>query len=374
MTASIQPSESRPEPSERTRAWLEVDLAALVANARTVAAVAGVPLLPMVKANGYGLGAVACARALETLAPWGFGVATVEEAEELRGAGITRPIVVFTSWVVGHGSWVLGAGIRPVIGDIASLEAWLASDPRPTTHDQRPFHLEIDTGMSRAGIRWDDHAALQRASALLADAPGWEGVFTHFHSAETDLSATDLQWDRLVDALHWFPRRPPLVHVANSAGALRGKAFAADLVRPGIYLYGGGVGEWAPAPRPVAKLQGRVVGLREVAIGDTVSYSAAWRADVPTSIATVSCGYADGLLRSGSNRSRVEVNGLVVPVAGRVTMDMTMIAVPSGAVALGDVVTIFGGKVTLADHAEQMGTNMYESLTAIGPRVPRFYR
>ena len=228
--------------------------------------------------------------------------------------------------------------------------------------------------MSRAGIRWDDHAALQRASALLADAPGWEGVFTHFHSAETDLSATDLQWDRLVDALHWFPRRPPLVHVANSAGALRGKAFAADLVRPGIYLYGGGVGEWAPAPRPVAKLQGRVVGLREVAIGDTVSYSAAWRADVPTSIATVSCGYADGLLRSGSNRSRVEVNGLVVPVAGRVTMDMTMIAVPSGAVALGDVVTIFGGKVTLADHAEQMGTNMYESLTAIGPRVPRFYR
>ncbi len=374
MTASIQPSESRPERSERTRAWLKVDLAALVANARTVAAATGVPLLPMVKANGYGLGAVACARALEAITPWGFGVATVEEAEELRRAGITRPIVVFTPWVSGLGSRVLQEGIRPVIGDIGSLETWLAvGDSRPATRDPRPFHLEIDTGMSRAGIRWDDHAGLQRAAALLADASGWEGVFTHFHSAETDPGATTLQWDRFLDALRWFPRRPALVHVANSAGALRGKAFAADLVRPGIYLYGGSVGEWAPPPRPVAWLQGRVVGLRQVAPGDTVSYGATWRATAPTSIATVSGGYADGLLRSGSNQLRVEVNGLVVPVVGRITMDMTMVAVPSGAVVLGDVVTFFGGLVSLTDHAEAMGTNAYESLTAIGPRVPRIY-
>lgn len=375
MTASIQPSESRPERSERTRAWLEVDLAALVANARTVAAASGVPLLPMVKANGYGLGAVACARALEAVTPWGFGVATVEEAEELRGAGITRPIVVFTPWIAaGEERGMADEEVRRVIGDVASLRAWLgATDAGRTTHDAPLFHLEIDTGMSRAGIRWDDHAALQRAAALVADASGWEGIFTHFHSAEADAGATYLQWDRFVDALHWFPRRPALVHVANSAGALRGKAFAADLVRPGIYLYGGSVGEWAPAPRPVAWLQGRVVGLRQVTTGDTVSYEATWRADAPTSIATISCGYADGLLRSGSNRLRVEVNGLVVPVIGRITMDMTMVAVPSGAVVLGDVVTFFGGLVSLNDHAEAMGTNAYESLTAIGARVPRIY-
>jgi alanine racemase len=372
VTASIQPPESRPEQSERTRAWLEVDLAALVANARTVAAAAGVPLLPMVKANGYGLGAVACARALESVDPWGFGVATMEEAEELRGAGIARPIVVFTPWVVGHGSWVPQGGIRPVLGDLASLEAWLTThDARLTTHDPRPFHLEIDTGMSRAGIRWDDHAALQRASSLLADAPGWEGVFSHFHSAESDPGATDLQWDRFLDALHWFPRRPEFVHIANSAGALRHKTFAGDLVRPGIYLYGGNVGEWAPAPQAVAKLQARVVGLRQLSVGDTVSYNGTWRADVPSSIATVSCGYADGLLRTGSNRLRVEVNGKVVPVVGRITMDMTMVAVPAGAAALGDIVTFFGGKISLGEHAETMGTNAYESLTAIGPRVPR---
>ena len=374
MTASIQPSESRPESSERTRAWLEVDLAALVANARTVAAAAGVPLLPMVKANGYGLGAIACARALESVDPWGFGVATLEEAEELCGAGITRPIVVFTPWIArveSRESRV--AGVRRVLGDVESLELWLAQDSQLSALDSRLFHLEIDTGMSRAGIRWDDHQSLQRVSELLTTAEGWEGVFTHFHSAETDLAVTDQQWERFVDALHWFPRRPPLVHVANSAGALRRKAFAADLVRPGIYLYGGDVGEWAPAPRPVAKLQGRVVGLRQLTTGDTVSYAATWRADAPTGLATISCGYADGLLRSGSDRLLVEVNDQIVPVTGRITMDMTMIAVPAGAVALGDVVTVFGGKVTLADHAEQMGTNMYESLTAIGPRVPRIY-
>ena len=357
------------------RAWLEVDLARLVANARTVASTAGTPILPMVKANGYGLGAVAAARALEAVDPWGFGVATMAEADELRAAGIVRPIVVFTPWTARDaGRGLRDAGVRPVIGDVASLEAWRAIEPPPASRAPHPFHLEIDTGMSRAGLRWNDHAALQRASELLATAEGWEGVFTHFHSADADQAATDQQWDRFVEALCWFPRRPALVHVANSAGALRGRMYAADLVRPGIFLYGGGVGEWAPAPLVVATLKSRIVALRRLEPGDSVSYHGTWRADAPTEIATIACGYADGLLRSGSDRLRVEVNSAVVPVVGRVTMDMTMVAVPAGAAALGDVVTFFGGKVSLAEHAAAMGTNVYEALTAIGPRVPRIYR
>ena len=375
MTASIQPSETRPERREGERAWLEVDLSALVANARTIAATSGAPVLPMVKANGYGLGAVAVARALEGVSPWGYGVATTGEAQELRAAGITRPIIVFTPWVDGRSSVVGDAGIRPVIGDVRSLEAWLEGSPAPQRPSApAPFHLEIDTGMSRSGIRWDDRESLQRAAELLGTRADWEGVFTHFHSAESDPGATDLQWDRFMDALCWFPERPPFVHAANSAGALRGKMFAADLVRPGIYLYGGGVGEWAPAPRPVATLKATITALRSVRLGDTVSYNGTWVADGPTEIATLAIGYADGLLRSGSNRLRVEVNGQVVPVVGRVTMDMTMVALPAGLGRLGDVATIFGGKVTLAEHAEQMGTNMYESLTSIGARVPRVHR
>ena len=111
-----------------------------------------------------------------------------------------------------------------------------------------------------------------------------------------------------------------------------------------------------------------------MAAGDTVSYLGTWRAEAPTEIATIPCGYADGLLRSGSNRLRVEWNGSLVPVVGRITMDMTMLALPAGTAALGDVVTIFGGAVSLAAHAEALGTNTYEALTAISPRVPRLYR
>jgi alanine racemase len=358
VTASIQPSEAR--------AWLEVDLGRLVANARTVASTAGVPILPMVKANGYGLGAVAVAQALESVDPWGYGVATWPEAEELRRAGITRPVVVFTPWIAGLWSEVSEA--RPVIGDVGALEAWLASG------DPRPFHLEIDTGMSRAGIRWNDHASLQRAAELLAKGEGWEGVFTHFHSSESDLPATEEQWDRFVDALCWFPRRPRFVHAANSAGALRGKVFAGDLVRPGIYLYGGEVGEWTAAPGAVASLKARVVGVRDLAAGESVSYNATWRAEHPTQLATIAAGYADGVLRSGSGKARVEIGGQVVPVVGRITMDMTMVAVPAGRVKVGEVATIFGGAVSLAAHAAALGTNSYEALTAIGPRIPRLYR
>jgi len=368
VTASIQPSDAR--------AWLEVDLAKLVANARTVAATAGVPILPMVKANGYGLGAVAVARALESVDPWGFGVATWTEAEELRRAGIERPVVVFTPWVKGTGDLGPGtAGVRPVIGDVDSLAAWLSDPPvRSPRSPVPPFHLEIDTGMSRAGIRWNDHASLQRAAELVAEAPGWEGVFTHFHSSESDLPATEEQWDRFVDALCWFPRRPRFVHAANSAGALRGKVFAGDLVRPGIYLYGGGVGEWAPAPQVVAALKARVVAVRKLEAGESVSYNATWSADGPVEIVTLACGYADGLLRSGSGRVRVEIDGAVVPVVGRITMDMTMVAVPAGTVRPGAVATVFGGKVPLLEHATSLGTNVYEALTAIGPRIPRIHR
>jgi alanine racemase len=367
VTASIQPSEAR--------VWLEVDLERLVANARTVSATAGVPILPMVKANGYGLGAVAVAKALEAVDPWGYGVATWPEAEELRRAGIARPLIVFTPWVPGvESSESRVRGVRRVIGDVESLGALLSENSQlPTPHSQL-FHLEIDTGMSRSGIRWNDHAALQRAAELLADAEGWEGVFTHFHSSESDLRATEEQWDRFVEALCWFPRRPRFVHAANSAGALRGKLFAGDLVRPGIYLYGGGVGEWAPAPQVVATLRTRVVGVRRLEAGESVSYNATWRAEGPVEIATLACGYADGLLRSGSGKIRVEIAGAVVPVVGRITMDMTMVAVPAGSVRVGAVATIFGGQVSLADHAAALGTNVYEALTAVGPRTPRVHR
>ncbi|HEX5632415.1 MAG TPA: alanine racemase, partial [Gemmatimonadales bacterium] len=330
------------------RAWVDVDLSALVANARTVAERSQSRLLPMVKANGYGLGAVPVARALEAVDPWGFGVATPEEGAELRAAGIVRPIVVFTPFLPAWREACLAARLTPAIGDPLALLAW-----RDTG---RPFHLEIDTGMSRGGVRWDDHAALDAvAVALRAGAP-CEGLFTHFHSADTDAAATDLQWLRFQEALRALPARPALVHVANSAGALRGPRFGADLVRPGIFLYGGAAGE---VPRPVAALRARVVAVRRLAAGDTASYGASFRAARPTTIATLGIGFADGLLRSLSGRGRAEHAGRVVRFAGRVTMDMTLIDVGSRAIAPGDVVTVWGGKVTLDAQAAAARTIGY---------------
>jgi alanine racemase len=358
-------------PSETARAWVDVDLDALVANARTIADACGSRLLPMVKANGYGLGATRVALALEPLDPWGYGVATTEEGQALRAAGVNRPILVVSTLTAETLESVVGQKFRPTIGDAAMLRAWVA-------RTDAPFHLEIDTGMSRGGIRWSDAAAVAETAQELAAAPGWEGVFTHFHSADTDEGSVAVQWRRFQETLSRLPSRPPLVHAANSAAALCGRAYAADLIRPGIFLYGGEARAGGPSPRPVAALRARVVALRTVAAGESVSYGATWVADRPTTVATLAIGYADGVLRATDRGAtwpprRVEIRGRAVPLVGRVTMDMCMAAVDDGQVAVGDVATLFGGLVTLDEQAKSVGTISYEVLTSLGPRLPRRY-
>ncbi len=343
------------------RAWVDVDLTALVGNARTVATRARSRLLPMVKANAYGLGAVPVCRALDALDPWGFGVATTAEGAELRAAGITRPIVVFSPLHPAGLSACVEHDLRPALGDAASLAAWIPNG--------RPFHLEVDTGMGRAGLRWNGGTALSDAARMLANAPGWEGIFTHFHSADTDPAATSTQWDRFQMVLGAMPSRPPLVHAANSAAALLGTRYAADLVRPGIFLYGGAAG--GQAPEPVARMCARIVAMRQLQAGDPVSYGATWIAPAQVEAATLSAGYADGIPRSLSNRGVLEIGGHRCRILGRVTMDMTV--VESGA-AVGDTATIFGGMITLDQQAAAAGTISYELLTSIAARVERRYR
>jgi alanine racemase len=356
---------------ETARAWVDVDLAALAANARRVAAISGARLLPMVKANGYGLGAVEIARALEALDPWGFGIATVEEGGALRAAGIGRPLLVVSPLLPSDVERYLEHDLRPSIGDARALGAWMA-------RTDQPFHVEVDTGMSRGGVRWNDATTLEYLRKTLATASGWEGIYTHFHSADVDPAPVAVQWDRFQATLSMLPRRPALVHAANSAAALMGRTYAADLVRPGIFLYGGRAG--AVEPRPVAALRTRVVAVRTVEAGGTVSYGATWQAKSPATIATLGIGYADGFFRAtrevrGEKSSPprvVELRGREAPVVGRVTMDLTMIAV-EGPVEIGDVVTVYGGSVSLDRQALSMGTISYELLTALSPRIPRRY-
>jgi len=346
----------------RTRAWVDIDLDALARNARRFQAHMQRPLLPMVKADGYGLGAEAVAHALEPLGPWGYGIATVEEGATLRRAGITRPILLFTPLYpqILHGC--LTWGLRPSIGDPDTLALWLEAGGGP-------FHLAVDTGMGRSGIPWHDAEKWERLQSMLAAQPAFEGMYSHLHSAGEDAEASALQAARFEEVVRRLPARPPLLHIANSAAD---PSLAMDLVRPGIQLYGGRVG--GLEGETVVRLQARVVSVRRVRPGDTVSYGATWHAERATTIATLAIGYADGLHRSLSGVGKVELRDTVCSIAGRVTMDLTMVDAGDLPVVVGDVATVFGGQVSLEEQSELAGTIPYELLTALGPRLPRLYR
>ena len=320
----------------------------------------------MVKADAYGLGALPIVSALASADPWGFGVATIEEAVELAAHGVSLPILVFTPALAEQLPRFRDHELRPVLDDPAVIQQWGAG---------LPYHGEIDTGMGRAGIRWDDAEAL----AVLASHPP-EGVFTHFHSADATPASMDEQLRRFEAALSRLPERPAVVHVANSAGALRSSG-AFDLVRPGIFLYGGVAAPDLEPPLPVVTLRARLVSTRLLEAGESVSYGAEWSAPNQTVVGTVSLGYADGVPRSLQNRASVLRGGRRHPVVGRITMDMMMIDLgPEGqsGAQLGDVVTLIGEDggeaITLDEFADWAGTISYEILTGLSGRLRKVYR
>jgi len=320
----------------------------------------------MVKADGYGLGVAAVVRALEPLDPWGYGLATVPEALALRREGITRPLVVFTPLLPDPAliAACRGAGVRPVLGDLDALDAWLAGGGGA-------FHVEVDTGLNRCGFAWRDRDTLTRLGARVRTYDTFEGIFTHFHSPDADPGTARAQLERFDAVLSYFELNPPLVHYTNSAAAGIGLSRHGELARPGIFLYGGAAGSLVP--EPVAALRARVVAVRPVRAGDSVSYGADAVLSRDSRIATVAIGYADGVPRSLSGTGRVELHGVSLPIVGRVTMDMVMVDAGELPVGVGDIATVFGGRVSLDEQAALGGTVSYELLTRITPRVPRLY-
>ncbi|HJU70131.1 MAG TPA: alanine racemase [Gemmatimonadaceae bacterium] len=348
------------------RAWVEIDLGALQRNAAALAQRAQAPLLPMIKADAYGLGAIPVARVLERLDPWGYGVATILEGLELRAAGVMRPIVLFTPLGDDELDDVREAGLTPSLSRAQSIDRWRASGGGA-------WHLAIDTGMSRAGVRWDEVAALREA--IVSCPP--EGAYTHFHSAELNDGSLDEQERRFREALASVPERPTVVHVENSAAVARRARSAWNCVRPGIFLYGVGSGEGALVePEPVIHLRARVIDLRHVRDGETVSYDATYRAVGERRIATLGIGYADGYPRALSNRGCVQLGERHVSVAGVVTMDMTMVDVTDVPCTLGDVATLIGADRSLdvATVARAAEMSPYELLTGLRGRLARVYR
>jgi alanine racemase len=341
----------------------------------------------MVKADAYGLGAVAVAEAVEReLAPggpWAFGVAAVAEGEALRDRGWRGRVLLSAPALPDELPRAARSGLTPGISSLEALRRW--AELAAESGRRLPFHLEVDTGMGRAGLPWAE--AGEWAPAVAECAGGrllWEGTFTHFHSAdEPDLSATDRQWERFRHALSLLPAPAEgdparVVHTSNSAASLRRAGYGCDLVRPGIFLFGGEAGADL-RPEPVAAVRARVALVRRVPAGTTVGYGATYTAPEPEVWGTAAIGYGDGLRRSlGPAGGEAIVRGVRVPIVGRISMDVTVLnlsRVPGARV--GDVATFIGRdggeEIRVDEVAARCGTISYEILTGLAPRLPRVY-
>jgi alanine racemase len=337
-------------------------------------------MIPMVKADGYGVGAERVVRALDPERPWGYGVATVEEGAALRRAGVQRPIVVFGPIPPGEEGRAAAARLIATISDTDSLARWVAVSPGEGALD---FHVEIDTGMGRSGFDWRETAEWAARVRALCGRVRWTGVYTHFHSADAlDATATRTQWTRFRDALAQLPlsRENLMVHAANSAAALRWREYAEDAVRPGIFLYGGRAVEpdvsGVARPQPVVAVRARIVRVRDVPPGTTCGYGATYAARSWERWATLPVGYADGVFRNLGNRGEVLIRGQRTPVIGRISMDMTVVDISGIADAgTGDVATLIGRdrdeEITIDDVGARAGTISYEVLTRLTARLPR---
>jgi len=367
---------------ERARAWVDVSASALRENFRTVRKAVGddVRMIPMVKADAYGLGMAEAISALEPLSPWGYGIAAVEEGVRIRRMGLPGPILVCSAVPPASYRDAVEARLTVSISDLGGLANLREASIEAGAPGR--FHLEVDTGMGRAGFDWNgvgDWAP--GVEALLGPELIWEGCFTHFHSADgADGSPTATQWQRLLATVEKLQSKPNglLIHACNSPGALRRPDFAGDAVRPGIFLYGGIAGDALPSPAPVASLRARIVYLKEAHPGTTVGYGSTYAATDAERWASVSIGYGDGLPRLLSNRGEALVRGRRAPIIGRISMDVTVLNVTGfQEVKVGDVVTFFGqadgGEISLEEVAGHAGTINYEILTGLTQRLPRIW-
>jgi alanine racemase len=366
--------------------WAEISLPALKHNYLTIRNHLSAPaqLMAVVKGNAYGHGAVECARALEEVdADW-FGVAMVEEGIELRRAGITRPIFCLSGFWRGQADDLIARDLTTAVyrlDQVEELNARAGALGRVVN-----FHLKVDTGMGRLGVRLDDLAEFARSIARLPSVK-LDGVMTHFAAA--DSAATDYterqiaRYEEAVEILCDLGFAPSWRHLANSAGIHAYPQSHGNLARVGGAMYGLMRDALSPNlepfdARPVMSLHSRVVMLKTTPAGTPIGYGLSFTTARESRIATLPIGYADGLRRSHSNNGQVLLRGHFAPIVGRVSMDLTIIDVTDvPAAEVGDEAILIGERgglrIFAEDLAEQIGAISYEIVTGISARVPRVY-
>jgi len=384
--------------------WADISLSALTHNLRAIrdfvnpkSEKLATPrkVLCIVKGNGYGHGGPQVAKALERAGADWFGVTGATEGEQVREAGVRKPILALTSFWRGEEAQLLANNISPAIircEQLAALDS--AASKRKFAKRSAGFHLKIDSGMNRLGIASTDIECFtrqyERSSRLKL-----EGVFTHFASSEVfdgPVAAQNRRQEerfyKAVERLRSLGVDPGIVHLANSAAIASRPETWADMVRPGAILYGYHPGydpierrvqaEKELPLRPVMSLRARIINMRNVPPGDGVGYGSKFLPVRASKIAVLAAGYGDGVHRSLGNKGSVLVRGVLAPIVGIVSMDVTMIDVTDVPdVALGDVATFYGtdGEHVLPANlvARGIGTVTSDLLCAVSARVPRIY-
>jgi alanine racemase len=375
-------SRSRPlDGSVPARAWAEVYLEAIEHNLTRIRELAApAQVMAVVKADGYGHGAVYASRAALAAGASRLAVATLREAAELRRAGIDVPIQILGVILEGNESFLVELG--DVVATVSTMdEARRLSLAAGRVGGSVKVHLKLDSGMHRLGA---SREAAEELARFLQEDPGleFEGAMTHFAAAGSDREYTLKQIAEFDDFVAWLEAesmRPKLVHAANSATLALHPEARYDMVRSGLAAYGiadpAEVGEVLNL-RPAMRLCARIVNVKRVAAGEPVGYGCTWRASQESVIATASIGYADGLRTSLSNRGAALVRGARVPVVGRVSMDFTALDVTElGDVRPGEEAVFFGrqgeAEITAAEAAASMDAIPYELICGVSFRVWR---
>jgi len=364
--------------------WVEVDLDAIAYNLRQIKSKVepvGAKILAVVKDNAYGHGAVEVARTAAETPVQMLGVATIEEAIELRQAGIELPILVICCILPEQAEEVVLHDITQTVCDLDVCKS--LSDEAERLGKQVRVHVKVDTGLGRIGTLYYE-ASQFVASIGQFPRLNIEGIFTHFASAGTEESFTILQLKRfkaVVLRLHEMGIHIPIRHAANSSSIIGVPAAYFDMVRPGVMIYGLYPDEPSPEIelKPALSLKTRVVYLKEIPAGWSVSYGRTYRAKKPTVVATLAIGYGHGYNRHLSNSGEAIIRGVKAPIIGTVCMDQCLCDVTHipGA-SVGDEVVLIGRQgdeeITADEVAQKSQTISYEIVCAINARVPRIYK
>ena len=366
------------------RTWCEVNLDTIYENFIKYRNFVGkdTKIMAVIKADAYGHGAIPCAEKLQGVTDY-FAVAFADEAIDLRENNITAPILILGYSPKTTAKTIVENDITATVYDVDCAKE-LSKEAKKQGKTAK-IHIKIDTGMSRIGFIWDSPETIKQITEISKlENIETEGIFTHFATAdEEDCTFTNLQFRRFMSIVNTLEKsgvKFKIKHSCNSAGAMRFPDMHLDMVRIGIGLYGCYPSEfnYNLDLAPAMSMKTRVVNVKTVKKGDSVSYGATFTAKEDMKVATISVGYADGYLRTLSDKASVLVNGKYAKILGRICMDLCMIDVSDvNNISVGDEVLLFGTKddgiLPVSQLASISETISYEILCGMAKRVPRIY-